>query len=109
MAEYGSSGIWLVKQCGVFRHSMIEHSGLNLPKSLSAKFDRWIEKYEENLLPDFSFDTDQFNAEGRRLAKELFDFMKGKAEIEFVPENYDGGLSASELLSEGSESRVKGQ
>ena len=96
MAEYGSSGIWFVQRTGVFRHSMIEHSALNLPLHLSKKFDHWIKTYEQNLSEDDTFNTIQFNEEGRQLSRELYIFMKNRAEIEFVPENPDGSLSVPE-------------
>ena len=98
MAEYGSSGIWIVQNNGMFRHSMVEHSALNMPPKLSKKISHWIEGYEQKLLLDFAFDTDGFNAEGRQIARELFDFMNGKSEVEFVPEDASGGLGMPELV-----------
>ncbi len=98
MAEYGSSGIWQVIEKGSFRHAMRDHSSLNLPPALSEAFSRWIARYEERLLAPGEFDAGAFNAEGRRLARELRAHLGPAGSVEFVPEMADGSLGDPEEM-----------
>ncbi len=96
MAEYGSSGIWVIGTKGVWRHGMIEHSSLRLPKELSAKFVEWIEEYYQ-ILTDENFDKESFNKRGRELAQELKNIVGDEVYVEFIPEeNNETGLGQPE-------------
>ncbi|MEO8609198.1 MAG: hypothetical protein ABI690_15010 [Chloroflexota bacterium] len=91
MAEYMSSGIWVIGERGAFRHGMIEHASLKLPTNLAQAFNDWIEWYEDNLSTDeVIFDIEKFNAEGLRLATELKKFLGSDVYVEFVPEGEKG-------------------
>jgi hypothetical protein len=97
MAEYGSSGVWLIGQQGAWRHVMIEHSSLRMPAELAEGFRRWIDWYER-WLEDAPFDTPPFNAEGRRLASALKRFVGPDVYVEFVPKTDRGGSGDAEVL-----------
>ncbi|MBE0535234.1 MAG: hypothetical protein IH624_06145 [Phycisphaerae bacterium] len=86
MADYGSSGIWACVPVGPFRHGMLEHSSLSLPKELSGAIDRWIEEYWKVLDAPEQFDQAAFVAEGRRLAVELKQFVGPEISVEYDPE-----------------------
>lgn len=49
MADYLSSGIWIMKPVGPFRHAMISHKKIRLPADLAQQFNDWIEWYNDNL------------------------------------------------------------
>lgn len=98
MAEYCSSGIWLIGRHGVWRHSMIEHSSLRLPTDLSSRFEQWIDLYITQL-DNANFDTESFNCTGRALAKELKSHLGAEVYVEFIPESDEGsGLGAAEEI-----------
>ncbi len=92
MAEYSSSGIWVIGQQGVFRHGMISHSSLRLPKPLADRFDHWISYYDKVLFDPDNFDVDWFNADGLALATELKAFLGDMYTVEFLAETEEGGL-----------------
>lgn len=98
MAEYGSSGIWvLVAKGGAFRHAMIEHGALGLPAEVCRRFAAWIERYEvENL--DGTLDVADYNAEGRALAVLLKAHVGPEAHVEHQGEASDGGLLPPETI-----------
>ena len=87
MAEYSSSGIWAVEAAGGFRHSMIEHSTLGLPKTLSTRFDRWIDQYMQRVETPEDFDQASVVAEGRALARELKHFLGGDVRVLYSSEH----------------------
>jgi hypothetical protein len=89
MAEYSSSGIWVIGGGpGPFRHGMIEHGALRLPLALAQRFDDWIEAYET--LDDAG--TTAFNLVGLQLATELKQIVGRGVYVEFVAEACGGGL-----------------
>ncbi len=102
MAEYGSSGIWgfSEKGMGIFRHGMMEHYRLKLPRELSDRFDRWILNYEDMNLSDNTnkLDSETFNAEGRYLATELKKFLGRHRHVEYQGEDKDGKLLQSVVI-----------
>ncbi len=69
MADYCSSGIWATRAGEPF-HSMIEHSDLDLPASLAARFAAWQETFDCD-----AYDEAAFDDEGRVLARELKRFI----------------------------------
>ncbi len=76
MADYGSSGIWVIGQIGPFRHGMIKHRSLGLSAELARRFDEWIDEYTSRLDPSRgALDVAAFNAKGRALAKDLKRFL----------------------------------
>lgn len=99
MAEYGSSGIWAFSDPPTkgFRHGMLEHHRLKLPKALSESFDLWIQRYEDNILQD-RLDTGSFNAEGLRLATLLKQHLGPNRHVEFQGEDRDGSLLAAVVV-----------
>jgi hypothetical protein len=98
MPEYGSSGIWVVKPMGLFRHGMIEHRSLGLREDLAQGFRNWIDQYTTILENPQKFDTVTFNEEGRRLAGDLKKHVGPKTTVLFVPQEIDGGLGAEEEI-----------
>lgn len=94
MAEYGSSGIWgfSEKETGGWRHGMLEHSALKLPRELSDRFDRWILVYEDQNSEGL-LDTEAFNAEGMQLARLLKAFLGPTRHVEYQGEGNDGLLA----------------
>jgi hypothetical protein len=101
MAEYGSSGIWVIGQVGVFRHGMIEHGDLRLPGEVAERFGRWIAAYEDRLEdpPPPPFDYGAFNREGRALAEALKRHVGAGTYVEFLPETDEGtGLGPPEEI-----------
>jgi len=92
MAEYDSSGIWVIGQQGVFRHGMTGYSALRLPTALKSRFIYWIEYYDKILFDPDNFDVDWFNAEGLALATELKAFLGDRYTVEFLAETEEGGL-----------------
>ncbi len=95
MAEYCSSGIWVIGKVSYFRHGMIEHSSLKLPPDLAKRFEQWIELYDENSAANFNLY--QFNNIGRGLAQDLKNHL-GNGSVEFIPESIDGGIGETEIL-----------
>jgi hypothetical protein len=96
MAEYASSGIWIIEKLGYFRHGMIGYSSLKLSPELAIRFEQWIELYwgmlEDNL------DIDEFNQVGRKLARELKTHIGQSGYVEFIPELATGGLGEREII-----------
>lgn len=91
MAEYASSGIWVIEAVGPFRHGMIEHAALHLPAALARDFENWIEQYYDRLGIDGAvFNVEAFNSEGLRLATELKTFLGTDVSVEYIPEDEDG-------------------
>jgi hypothetical protein len=97
MAEYASSGIWIVEPYGFFRHGMISHKRLGLPAELAAQFAEWIEWYWARL-GSGPFDLAAFNQKGRSLALALKAFVGPNTEVVFEPETDDRGLRPSEVI-----------
>jgi hypothetical protein len=101
MAEYESSGIWVVGQVGAFRHGMISHQELHLEAELSNRFDKWIYSYFGALpyqeFAEIALDIDAFNAEGRELARLLKAFVGPDVHVEYVPETKTG-IGPSEVI-----------
>ena len=104
MAEYGSSGIWVIEQVGPFRHGMISHVSLGLPQELARRFDQWINDYDARLadmVPEYAhmeFDAEEFNRIGRALARELKTLTGPEGYVEFLPELQDGGMGDAEVM-----------
>jgi hypothetical protein len=96
MAEYSSSGIWIIEEIGYFRHGMIEHSSLKLSQDLAARFEQWIDLYG-GMLED-NLDVDEFNQIGRRLARELKTHIGKSGYVEFIPELQTGALGEREII-----------
>jgi hypothetical protein len=96
MAEYGSSGIWVVKPFGLFRHGMIGHKKLGLPDDLAQEFRLWIEKYWRILDAPAQFDAESFNVEGRRLAQALKAFVGSQTKVVYAPVSQGNQLEAEE-------------
>lgn len=97
MADYESSGIWVIEAIGPFRHGMISHESLKLPVDIANRFDEWITLYWKRLR-DPDFDSDEFNDFGRAIAKELKQFVGDDVYVEFVPELPDGDLGEPEII-----------
>ncbi len=88
LPEWGSSGIWFPQmgsQAGHGAVSMVTHDYLGLPDTLSERFDRWIDWYDEYLpeTPD-QFPREEFHQEGQQLAVELARFVGGTYSVEYV-------------------------
>jgi len=101
MADYGSSGIWAFSDppSKGFRHGMLEHHRLKLPKALSDAFDLWIQRYEDEAPKDW-FDVDAFNAEGLRLAILLKQHLGPHRHVEFQGENQEGESALAAVVIE---------
>ncbi len=99
MADYGSSGIWAFSDppSKGFRHGMLEHHRLKLPKSLSDAFDLWIRRYEDEA-PKDCFDVDAFNVEGLRLAILLKQHLGPQRYVEYQGEGGDGSPLAAVVV-----------
>ncbi len=98
MADYGSSGIWVVKSFGPFRHGMIKHRSLGLPDELARGFREWIDQYWKILDAHADFDSVAFNVEGRRLARALKEHVGSGTEVLFAPIGPDNGLEVEEQV-----------
>lgn len=102
MAEYASSGIWVIGAIGPFRHGGIGHSSLGLPQDLAQRFEQWIELYWGRLdYPEFQhlgFDADEFNRIGRSLAQDLKAHVGPNGYVEFIPELEAGGMGEAEII-----------
>jgi hypothetical protein len=96
MAEYASSGIWVIGKIGVFRHGMIECSSLKLSPDLATRFEQWIELYWRTL--EDNFRVDEFNQIGRQLALELKTHVGQSGYVEFIPELATGDLGEREII-----------
>ena len=96
MAEYASSGIWAMQFVGLFRHGMVSHGRLQLPPDLRVRFEAWIEKYWQNLKPNF--DVVAFDAEGLELARALKTELGVGVEVVFAPEDPPGGLGEEQPI-----------
>lgn len=99
MADYGSSGIWAFSDppSKGFRHGMLEHHCLKLPKALSDAFDLWIQRYEDDA-PKDRLDIDAFNAEGLRLASLLKQHLGPSRHVEYQGEGADGSVLAAVVV-----------
>jgi len=100
MAEYESSGIWVIEPVGPFRHGMIRHEALDVPSGLSSQFREWIDLYWQRIDEDISSDEDtkKFNQTGRTLAKALKDYLGPNVYVEYIPELPDGSRGSSEII-----------
>jgi len=96
MADYGSSGIWVVESRGPFRHGKIEHQALRLPLDLSGRFNAWISDYWQVLDAPDRFDKGRFVAAGRELARELKSFVGSEVRVVYAAE---GDLQRDEEIS----------
>jgi hypothetical protein len=85
MADYGSSGIWVVEPVGPFRHGMIEHQDLRLPPDLARRFTAWINDYWQ--ARDSQFDKSKFITVGRELARELKAFVGTGVRVFYAAED----------------------
>lgn len=84
MADYESSGIWVIDLKFVpFRHRMIKHESLKLPKELSQKFTDWIRVYWKNYEDHVNFDVEKFDKQGLELAQELKSFLGKNYYVEY--------------------------
>ncbi|MDC6127297.1 hypothetical protein PPH41_04740 [Burkholderia gladioli] len=86
--EWGSSGIWyptMGSQLGNGPVGMVTHAALGLPDALSARFNRWIDWYDE-YFPEYrdQFPWTQFHREGQELAFELARFVGGTYSVEYA-------------------------
>jgi hypothetical protein len=93
MPEYGSSGIWGFSDAPsrAFRHGMLEHRKLKLPRELSDRLDRWIVFYEDqSLLPQTDVAT--LNAEGLQLAQRVQQHLGPARHVEYQGEDERGEL-----------------
>lgn len=99
MAEYGSSGLWAFSNPPAkgFRHGMLEHHRLKLPRALSDAFDLWIRCYEDDG-PKDSFDAASFNAEGLRLATLLKLHLGPARYVEYQGVDQDGSLLVAQPI-----------
>lgn len=100
MPEYGSSGIWSFTkdESGPWRHGMVEHSLLALPKELSKKFNDWIEQYDTNLDNELNYVS--FNSEGLALAYELYLHLEKNNYVEYQGELEDGSLDEPIIIGD---------
>lgn len=69
MADYSSSGIWIIEQAGPFKHSMANYSDLGISEKLSNAFEKWITEYDKAL--EGKLDKQLFDKTGRDLALDL--------------------------------------
>ncbi len=94
MAEYSSSGIWVIDpgEFSPFRHGMISYEQLGLPESLADEFKSWIAMYN-NRLPDrkTEINLQEFDRIGKDLAKKLKAFVGPNVYVEYEPEESDFG------------------
>ncbi|MEW5786815.1 MAG: hypothetical protein AB1899_03065 [Pseudomonadota bacterium] len=99
MADYGSSGNWAFSDPPAtgFRHGMLEHHRLKLPKTLSDGFDQWIRRYEDEA-PSDRLDIDAFNADGLRLAILLKQHLGPDRHVEYQGEGQNGAVLAPVLI-----------
>ncbi len=84
MADYESSGIWLLSEPG-WGHAMIDHDTLRLPESLAARFRKWIQDYWGYYERD-DFDVASFNETGRELARDLKRFTGPDIRVRYSPQ-----------------------
>lgn len=89
MAEYTSSGIWVIEQTGPFRHGGVSHETLSLPQELKDRFNDWIQLYDKNL--EGKLDLGEFDRIGLGLAQDLKKFMGSDVYVEYEPEKSDFG------------------
>lgn len=97
MADYGSSGIWADGDIGAFRHGMVRHGDLSLPRDLASDFKAWIEGYWERRQWNQA-DSDAFNETGRSLAARLKAHVGDKVTVTFQPELWPSGLGLEESI-----------
>ena len=85
MAEYGSSGVWGFSKnpSGLFKHGMMEHSELHMPRELQERFERWIQEYETKNLND-TLTMDTFKCRGFRAGK-ASEGLSGTKSIRGIP------------------------
>lgn len=98
MADYHSSGIWVIEPMLGFRHGMISHEDLGLLANLSNKFKKWIETYNARL-NNQDFDIKEFDHKGLELAKELKSFVGPSIYVEYEPEESDYGTRMTEVIN----------
>lgn len=101
MADYDSSGIWAFSDPPArgFRHGMLEHRRLKLPKALSHAFDLWIRRYEDEAPQDL-LDIDSFNGEGLRLATLLKQHLGPARHVEYQGEHAEGSAPPVAIVIE---------
>lgn len=98
MADYHSSGIWIMKPMLGFRHGMFSYEALGLPNDLKSKFKKWIEIYNARI-DNQDFDTKEFDRKGLELAKELKSFVGPQVYVEYEPQESDFGIRMTELMN----------
>lgn len=87
MADYASSGIWVIdSKFSPWRHGMIEHESLKLPKELAQEFTEWIKWYWQNYEDHKNFDVKGFNKQGLELAQKLKSFLGEDYHVEYEGE-----------------------
>jgi hypothetical protein len=101
MADYGSSGIWAFPDppSKGFRHGMLEHHRLKLPKALGDAFDLWMQRYEDEA-PNDLLDIESFNAEGLRLATLLKQHLGPHRHVEYQVEHEEGDSPSAVVVIE---------
>lgn len=100
MADFRTSGIWVVTPHGPLRHGMIEHRALDLPKKLARGFERWIEEFSKAEDAPDAFNVERFNHEGRLLAVGLKHHVGPGTRVLFASEKRGGGLGPEEEIVE---------
>jgi hypothetical protein len=110
MAEWSSSGIWMIGDYGGFRHAMVNPEQLGVPVELAERFRAWIAAWEAGAslslpwserinvaeVPDYN----QINEEGRVLARALKQHFGSDARVCFAPETPTGDLAPEEEIFE---------
>jgi hypothetical protein len=83
--EWGSSGIWHPHRRGEDGPvAMVSHNTIGLPVELSARFEKWIDWYDD-YQPDYpdAFPWESFGQEGLALAFELARFVGDHYDVEY--------------------------
>lgn len=98
MADYSSSGIWVMEPVLGFRHGMIDCRSLGLPEELSNRFKDWIEMYDNNL-NEKDLKLEEFDRIGLQLAKDLKKFLGPETYVEYEPEKSSSGEAMMEVIN----------
>lgn len=106
MADYSSSGIWVMESMLGFRHGMVDYGSLGLPEDLANRFKRWINIHDNNL-SDKGLNLEDFDKMGLQLAKDLKKFLGTDAYVEYEPEKSDFGAAMMKVLEREIEKELK--
>ncbi len=106
MADYSSSGIWVIVPTLGFRHGMIDYESLSLPEDLADRFRAWIKMYDNNLI-DKHLNLEEFDKIGLQLAKDLKEFLGTDTYVEYEPEKSDFGAAMMKVLEREIEKELK--